>query len=139
MNRIILFFQGEKRSCITKINNWILRVVGGINTTSLQHLKGGCIIWEREVDVLWHMMPKWNDFKILDFCVDWYLGGKLLHGIFQFLLPAKMDKSSTLEYINQMFPTGLLGVCVRAKFCSSCYVMHMYYKPEKRMYAGNRM
>ena len=52
MNRIILFFQGEKRSCITKINNWIWRVVGGISTTSLQHLKGGCIIWEREVDVL---------------------------------------------------------------------------------------
>lgn len=139
MNRIILFFQGETRSCITKINNLIWRVVCGINTTSLPHLKGGCIIWEREVDVLWHMMPKWNDFKILDFCVDCNLGGKLLHGIFQFLLPAKMDKSSTLEYINQMFPTGLLGVCVRAKFCSSCYVMHMYYKPEKRMYAGNRM
>ncbi|KAF3946536.1 hypothetical protein CMV_027209 [Castanea mollissima] len=39
-------------------------------------------------------------------------GGKLLHGIFQFLLPAKMDKSSTLEYINQMFPTeaSLSGV-----------------------------
>ncbi|KAF3946535.1 hypothetical protein CMV_027209 [Castanea mollissima] len=78
MNKIILFIQGEKRSCITKINNWIWQVVGGINTASLQHLKGG----------------------------------KLLHGIFQFLLPAKMDKSSTLEYINQMFPTeaSLSGV-----------------------------
>ena len=41
MKRIILFFQGEKRSCITKINNLIWRVVCGINSTSLLHLKGG--------------------------------------------------------------------------------------------------